>query len=151
MIRVSANLSKKVPLPNKEFSMVQCGGSLEIEISDADQPDHIKAKVAELYRLLDSAVEDQIKLAVSGTPMQASSSTAPSNGRQHAPVNRTTTSNAASTKRGTLATAAQVRAIHAISTRNGVELASVLGEYGVSKPEDLTVKSASALIDRLKK
>lgn len=152
MIKVSANLSKKVPLPNQEYSMVQCGGSLEIEVSDSDvdQPEHIKAKVARLYHLLDEAIDSQIKLAVSGVPVQSSKPTAPSNGNHQPPVNRVTTATQTS-KRGALATAAQVRAIHAIASRNGVQLESVLSEFGVGKPEELTVKAASELIDKLKR
>lgn len=150
MIRVSANLSKKVPLPNQEYSMLQCGGSLEVEVSDADQPENIKSKVSKLYKLLDEAIDEQIKAAVSGASLPASSSVAPANGHQQAqPANRV--GNAVQSKRGTLATAAQCRAIHAIATRKGVALESVLGEYGAAKPEDLSVKAASQLIDKLKR
>ena len=36
MIRLSANLSRKVPVPGIEFSSQQYGASMEIEVSDAD-------------------------------------------------------------------------------------------------------------------
>ena len=36
MIRISATLSKKLPIPNLECSSQQYGASLEIEVSGAD-------------------------------------------------------------------------------------------------------------------
>lgn len=149
MIRVSANLSKKVPIAGRDYSSQQFGGSLEVEVSDADQPEAIKGKIAKLYSLLSEAVEEQIKAATMGVSVPTNQ-TAPTNGKSHAPVNRVATATQTS-KRGALATAAQVRAIHAIASRNGVQLGTVLSDYGVANPEQLTVKAASELIDKLKR
>ena len=38
MVRISANISKKVPIPGTEFSSQQYGAAMEIEVSDADRP-----------------------------------------------------------------------------------------------------------------
>ena len=48
------------------------------------------------------------------------------------------------------ATQAQIRAIHAISRRQQLDLTTVLGEkFGCAKPEDLSLSDASSLIDDL--
>ena len=49
------------------------------------------------------------------------------------------------------ATASQVRAILAIARRQHADLGGLLqDDFGVERPEDLTVSQASAFIDRLK-
>ncbi len=49
------------------------------------------------------------------------------------------------------ATASQVRAIHAIASRQGLDLAVTLQErYGIDHAEDLGIGQASELIDELK-
>ncbi len=60
MIKISANISKKVPLPSVEFSSQQFGASMEIEVSDADQPDAIHQRIRDLYALLSRSVDEQI-------------------------------------------------------------------------------------------
>jgi hypothetical protein len=52
---------------------------------------------------------------------------------------------------GRRATVSQVRAIHAIAGRQGLDLAADLHErYGIDRPEDLAISEASQLIDALK-
>jgi hypothetical protein len=52
---------------------------------------------------------------------------------------------------GRPATPAQVRAINALVRRQGLDLAAVLREQAqAERPEDLTIRQASRLIDRLK-
>tara|TARA_R110002072_G_scaffold302603_1_gene486670 strand:- start:131763 stop:132260 length:498 start_codon:yes stop_codon:yes gene_type:complete len=49
------------------------------------------------------------------------------------------------------ATSSQVRAIHAIANRQGVRLTEELeARFGVSSPEDLSIRQASECIDELK-
>jgi hypothetical protein len=49
------------------------------------------------------------------------------------------------------ATASQVKAIGSIARQKGADLVAILrSEYDVERPEDLTLRQASALIDRLK-
>src|SRR5262249_15121498 len=49
------------------------------------------------------------------------------------------------------ATAAQVKAIYAVARQQGVNLAELLRErYGVGRPEDLSIRQASQVIDHLK-
>ena len=44
-----------------------------------------------------------------------------------------------------------MRAIHAIASRQGLDLAAALQErYGIDRPEDLAITEASEMIDSLK-
>jgi len=52
MVKISANISKKVPIPGTEFSSQQYGAAMEIEVSDADKPENIQARIRGLYGLL---------------------------------------------------------------------------------------------------
>ena len=60
MIKISANLSKKVPLPGVEYSSQQYGAAMEIEVSDADQSAVIQQRIRELYALLSTSIDEQI-------------------------------------------------------------------------------------------
>ena len=48
------------------------------------------------------------------------------------------------------ATEEQVRAIRSIAARQHADLDGLLRDYGVSRPEDLSIRQASGLIDALK-
>jgi hypothetical protein len=63
MIRLSATISKKVPIPQTQFSSQQFGASVEIEVSDADKPEAIKQRIRQLYGLLSQTIDEQIVLA----------------------------------------------------------------------------------------
>lgn len=154
MIRISANISKKVPMHGVEYSSQQFGASIESEISSADTPEGIKARIRQMYALLNHAVDEQIaaspkvvipstgnqaqpaKVAVSTTPRWKLNGANGKNGTGHQPVP---------------ATAAQVKAIGAICTKMNLDLNEVLAEYKVQETKDLTVKQASKVIDDLKK
>jgi hypothetical protein len=41
MIKISANIRKKVPIVGADFSSQQYGAAMEIEVPDADKPDVI--------------------------------------------------------------------------------------------------------------
>lgn len=60
MIRLSANLSKKVPLPGVQFSSQQYGAAMEIEVGDGDKPEAIHQRIRELYAMLSNAIDEQI-------------------------------------------------------------------------------------------
>jgi hypothetical protein len=159
MVKISANISKKVPIPGTEFSSQQYGASMEIEVSDADKPDVIQARIRELYALVTQAVDEQIGAATQGGPVSS-----PAVNRQHAPpppapAGRTgyaaakpagRTNGNGNIGRKTGATEAQQRAIYAICKSLNLDMAAVLADYNVTDAGQLSVKDASRLIDDLK-
>jgi len=68
MIKISANISKKVPIPGTEFSSQQYGAAMEIEVSDADKPENVQGRIRELYQALSVAIDEQIGAATQGGP-----------------------------------------------------------------------------------
>lgn len=149
MIRLSASLSKKVPIHGVDYSSQSFGGSLEIEVSDADQSEVIKAKLKRLYTLLSESVEEQVAAASGQKPpvhAEGNGGNGNSNGngaKKEAP--------AAPVRNVAMATDAQRKAVFAICRAQGKNLTTVLGELNVKDAGELTVKQASNLIDRLKK
>lgn len=155
MIRLSANLSRKVPMPGIQFSSQQYGASLEIEVSDADKPEAIQARIREMYALLSASIDEQLAQAQGSGDAQPPTTAnqtrapripAPSNGHNgHG-------NGQVGTRRGKTvpATQAQVRAIKSIAGEQGLDLAAILAPYGVTEPEALTIRAASGLIDSLK-
>jgi len=157
MIRLSANLSKKVPLPGVEYSSQQYGAAMEIEVGDGDKPEAIQQRIRELYGMLANAIDEQIS-GVPGSPAPQSRNNGnhpPSSpaSRPHAetPTNGNgRTGKATSNGRHVTATEAQCRAIFAICKSQGIDVNAVLADYNVSRAEDLNVRDASRLIDELK-
>ena len=168
MIKISANVSKKVPIAGTQFSSQQFGASLEIEVSDADRPDAMQQRIRELYSLLSITIDEQIagatnvRPAVNGTvqthvPPQQQHNRLPSpasngngNGNQGRQNGRSQTNGNNGARKPTGATEAQCRAIFAICKSLNMDMAALLADYNVSEPSQLHVKTASQLIDELK-
>ncbi|GMV84082.1 MAG: hypothetical protein AMXMBFR7_52660 [Planctomycetota bacterium] len=154
MIRLCANLSKKMPIPGQPFSSQQFGASLEVEVGDSDDPDRLKARMKELYRLLDAAIAEQFQSAATPeapavAPAAALANAGPGRNGDASPGPNSAKASAGRT-RPVRATAAQVRAIRAIAQSHGLSLADELAAYRVQDPAELTIKDASRLIDGLK-
>jgi len=162
MIKICANLSKKVPLPGVEYSSQQYGAAMEIEVSDADQPEIIQQRIRELYNLLSTTIDEQIGGAtqhpvqalpapVRQQPAPAQQRPAYTNGTPRNRVAAVTNGNGnGNGRRSVNATEAQCRAIFAICKSQGVSMADVLADFNVADAKDLHVKDASRLIDQLK-
>lgn len=145
MIKVCANLSKKVPLPAVDFSSQQFGASLEIEVSDGEKSEVLKAKLHELYTLLAQSVDEQIAKArgdARGANVQA---------RERMDRLRWNGKEGTRTQRGiAMATQAQQRAIVRICEAQGLDVQAILADANAASPSQLTIKQASHFIDQLK-
>ncbi len=149
MIRLSASLSKKLPVPGVSFSSQQFGASLEIEVSDADKPEAIKARIKSLYGLLAQSIDEQVAAEISKARPVGTSKPAGDAKSVSLPPN-TAKPGGNGYQRFIPSTAAQQKAIVAIAKDLGVPLASVLGRHGVAEVGGLGIKQASAVIDELK-
>ena len=142
MIKLSANLSKKLPVPSIDFSSQQFGAALEVEVADTADEVALAEKLQKMYRLLERSIDQQIAGA-NGTEAQTPPSSTP-------PSRRAAVGGNGSNGH---ASPAQVKAIFAISKDRGMArdaLTDLLrDEFNVEKPEDLTLKEASDLISRL--
>lgn len=61
MIKLNASVSKKVPLPDVEYSSRSCSAGAEVEVSSGANAEELKEKLRALYLLLDQAVDEQLQ------------------------------------------------------------------------------------------
>ena len=145
MIKLSANLSKKTPIPGKDFSSQQFGAAMEIEVSDAADPREIGDKLRQVYELLEGSVDAQLEAA----------SRPPATGQpthHRLPGGNGGNGNG---RRNGRASQAQIKAVFAISRDRGMSRDEIIrvirGEFGVDRPDDLDVRQASDLIGTLQR
>jgi len=138
-IKVNIGLSKKLGLP--DFGSLGASAHVEFELDggyDNGSTESFQDAVRRAYLACRQAVEAELTTQSQVGGQHQS----PANCRA---ANRT---NPRTQTRG--ATTSQVRAIHAIANRNGVALAGVLDQFNVSRPDELSIRDASSLIDQLK-
>ena len=161
-LKLNVGVSRKMGLP--EFGSIGASCSLELELDAAlleRDLEAFHAQVRHAYGAAHQAVHDELaRLQAAGTqaPTKPSARDAVNGsgaGDGHArgngeavPAGRTA---AEAPRRGKTATANQVNAIRSIARQKGADLVAILrSEYDVQRPEELTLRQASALIDRLK-
>ena len=137
MIKLSASVSKKLPLPDVEFSSHCCSAGMEVEIADTLTANEVRERLKKLYAVLDLAVDEQL--------------------RHRSPLPEVTMfpgGRSGGNGDGRAATEAQVNAILSMARDRGItgdQLERGLRrEYGIRSPEKLSIRQASRVIDRLK-
>ena len=150
-LKLNVGVSRKVGLP--DYGSVGASCNLEMELDSAlleRDLDGFHARVRDAFVAARQAVQDE--LARVQAPIElaqlAPAPRAPTNGNGngHAPGGPTERSRPP--KR---ATDKQVKAILAIARQQHADLDGLLQQdYGVHRPEDLSLKQASELIDMLK-
>ena len=145
MLKISAHVSKKVPLPNRQYSSQQFGASLEMEVSDSQSADDVQERLRRLYAIISRSIDEQITSAGTHSGGQAAAKPDPT-----PPSHPAAPAANGNGKRIVPATEAQQRAIHALTKSLGMSVTDALSAYGVSDPSSLSVRTASELIDKLK-
>jgi hypothetical protein len=152
-MKLSVGVSKKVGLPNFGSQGASCGLELEIDGSLLEGDlDAFHDRVRGVYVAAHQAVHDE--LARLQAPVEsphdppASPPRHASNGHsnEHGHPDRPPSGQSRPRKP---ATEKQVRAICSIAKRQHADLDGLLREYGAERPEDLSIKQASDLIDAL--
>lgn len=148
-LRLNVGLSKKIGLP--DYGSLGASANLELELDSGavSDPERLRQHVRHLFGLAKTSVEEELQQQQAIVPKADRSR----NGREpppqtngHAPTNE---HRPARRSNGRAATQSQVRAIHAIATRQRLNLAAHLERYRVSTVEQLGVQQASELIDDL--
>ena len=149
-LKINVGLSKQVGNQDSEFLGASCNVEFELNggYDNGSTNKLFQDAVQRAYSACSQAVESQLEINGASENTQRV-------GLQHVaePVNRIVDRVVPPVNKSQecrMATPAQVRAIHAITNRNGVELAGLLGQFKVSRPDDLSIRHASRLIDQLK-
>ena len=172
-VKLNIGLSRKVG----EASFGSRGASinLEVELDNGvlNDPGQLRDRVQDLYVLARQSVVEELQRPAEAGPSEPShtngnehgriSPTANGNGHKNGHANGHATNGRVTNGHGTnnstgqgrievaRATQSQIRAIFAISKRQGLDPHTVINDrYRVHKMEDLTIREASALIDDLK-
>lgn len=149
MIRIIANVSKKVPVPGVEYSSQSFMAGIEVEVSDGATPEEIQQKIHSVYSTLERTIDSEIAARNGEAPTTAALGSA----SEQRPANRLPTTKSGNGN-GRRATQAQIKAILAIGQSIGMDRTKVIdyvaGEFGVKKLDDLAIKDASTLIERMK-
>jgi len=151
MIKLSAGVSKKVPMPDLEFSSQSYSAGMEVEMASGASSEEIQKKLRALSGLLEASIDEQIRScqAESGTHRDAATP------RPKAESRRSQTGGSANGGNGArLATKAQVKAIYAIARERGYtdqDIERLVSDsFGAQRPSALSIGQASQLIDALK-
>ena len=143
-IKLNVGVSRKVGQPNYGSLGACCNVDVEVDQQTlTDDPQGLHRRVQEAFAVCRQAVEAELSQCGSRSDENGSA-------LSHDSQPRDSSSRAASSSAPRAATAAQVKAIHAIAGRMGVRLADRLQPLGVRSPSQLTLRQASRLIDELK-
>jgi len=163
-LRLNVGVSKKLGLP--EFSSIGASCNLELEVDPMlihHDLEGLHAQIRGAFVAARQAVDDELARlqaqATTSPPFHA----VPATGTGHRNGSETPPNGSTATSKGTPsrtngagrppkpATAKQVRAIVTIARRQHADLEGLLrDEYGVTRPEDLSLADASRFIDQLK-
>ena len=153
-LRLNVGVSRKVGLPDYGSVGASCNVEVEVDANLIDRDlDAFHARVRDVYVACHQAVHDELARlqATVGAPQETPvpPSRHSSNGQPagDGPADRPP---AGRSRPRRPATENQVRAIRSIAARQHADLDGLLRDHGVGRPEDLSIKQASELIDALK-
>lgn len=160
-LRLNVGVSRKIGLP--DYSSIGASCNLELELESGllqNDLDGLHAQIRGAYVAANQAVNDELDRfqALPVRPCVAPEVSAGGDGRHdraavpaNGPLNRPTEKRATHARGPKPATAGQVKAIYAIARAQRADLEGLLrDEYGVARPEELSLADASQFIDQLK-
>lgn len=143
-LKLNVGVTKKVGESNYGSRGASVSFEVEVESALVREPDELREKIRYLFREAQSAVEEQLNGGGSGGG---------SGSNKHYDHGRHGNGSGHHERNGgeRPATNSQVRAIRAIADRQRIDLAGRLREdYGIAEVDQLSLRQASELIDRLK-
>lgn len=146
-MKVSVGLSKKVGLPDYGSLGASCHVEVELDGSMLQNDvEKFQQHVRRAYQACAQAVNEELSRSNGHHPAPAQNPPH-ANGNGHAASNGTGNGQSNGQRR---ATTSQVKAIFGIARNQRIDVSQLMGRYGVNKPEDLDIKTASKVIESLK-
>ncbi|MBD3674998.1 MAG: hypothetical protein HUJ26_15885 [Planctomycetaceae bacterium] len=138
-LTLNVNISKKVGEPDYGSRGASVSLQQELDTTLVQQPQQLQSQIQQLFRQARDAVETEL------FGRTASQNGASSNG------NGLHSHQQPASRNGRRATQSQVKAIYAIANQQRLDLNGILSQqFQVERPEDLSLREASQLIDDLK-
>jgi hypothetical protein len=142
-LKVNVGLTRKVGESNYGSRGASVNLDLELDGSLVNEPAKLKEKIAQAFSLVRTSLDAELNGHANG------------NGNGHAPTNGkangTSSPPAKAAPKPRPATQSQIKAIYRIAEQRGHDLGHILhDQFQASKPEELTIAQASAVIDHLK-
>jgi hypothetical protein len=140
-LRLNVGLNRKLGETNYGSRGASVNVEMELDSTLIGEPTKLQERIRQAFAIVRTSLAEELN-------GHAAAKTNGTNGHTNG-----TSDDMASRPAGNVRTAtqSQVRALHAIAKNKGVVLGRLLqGRYQVDRPEDLTIKQASELIDTLK-
>jgi hypothetical protein len=147
-LKLNVGASRKVGDDNYGSRGASVHMEVELDASLINYPDKLQERIRHLFGQVHTSLAEELGRSGNGhaPSNHAAKPTAPAE-----PLNGGAPKNGKQNGSQRLATPAQIKALYGISKRHGMNLHQVLRERcGLERPEDLSLKEASALIDSFK-
>jgi hypothetical protein len=144
-LKINVGLSRKIGEDNYGSRGASINIEMELDGSLANDPTKLQGRIKQLFGLVRDSVTEELNGNGNGAPAGNGS-----NGTSRQPAAKENQPQ----RRGDVrsATQSQVKAIFAITRSQSLDMTRLLRErFHVDRPDDLTLKQASSLIDELKK
>lgn len=148
-LKMNIGASKKVADQNYGSRGASINLEIELDASLVTEPAKLQEKVRYLFSLVRQSLAEELN-GCNGNGHTSDNGNG--NGQSKPPANTNGNGNGTSRNGGQRsATQSQVKAIHAIARNRRIDVGQFLNErFHVNRPDDLSIKEASAAIDELK-
>jgi hypothetical protein len=147
-LRVNVGLSRKVGEANYGSRGASVNVEMELDAAMIGEPARLQEQIRKMFATVRTSLAEEL-IGNGHAPAKATRPEPPRTNGEKPPAS-SNGQPAQGNGSVRMATTAQVRAIRGISRQVGMDLACLRQQFGVGRPEDLTLKQASALIDELK-
>ena len=149
MLKLNVGFNRKIGEANYGSRGASVNLELELDSGLVGDPERLQQRIRQLFDLAKASVNEELQGDAPSSSGDQHGHTSGNNGDGQASAARPANNRACAA--GRTATTSQVRAIHAIAQRVGIDLEDTLRvDFDVTRPQQLTVTQASQLIDRLK-
>ena len=150
-MKLNVGLSRKVGEPNYGSRGASVNLELELDNSLIEQPERLRDRIRQLYQLAKASVDEELNANAQEPADGVSNGHSFDRYRTNGNGNGTRNGHAANGQGLRQATSSQVKAIHAIASRNRIDVSRLVQDrFNVQRPDDLSISDASTLIDELK-
>ena len=153
-LKLNVGLSRKVGEPNYGSRGASVNLELELDSAIVGEPDRLQERIRQMFHLAKDSIDSELNTPAELPSSQGNNST---NGQSRHSSGQKTGQRQSANANGRRssspppATASQVRALHAIANRQGLNLEAALRDrFDVDRPDALTIAEASEMIDEMK-